>query len=252
MSTSTNGHRVTKVEIKAPKKTEHPEKIEVLTIEKQIVNVRLVGTSDLIVNNFNDKGQQEMEDLRRMSGEEKRSLKKGDRPPVIPEERYMRARILNDEGVDCVPAVYVKAALVTASKYKEIGVPGTVVRGALFVIGDLLPIKFEGVKPWPALKPYLDGKADRVPVMRRDMVRVGSFNSKQPDLRYRPSYQNWSLSIQIEFEPALISLSGLYHLIRRAGSSVGLCEWRPEKSPGGIFGRFDTDAGLAAIKGRSS
>jgi hypothetical protein len=243
--------RVTKLNIKAPKITPHPDTVDVQTIEKQIIVCRLVGLSQLIVNNFNEKSVNEMEDLRRLDTEGRRAQKKAPRPPVIPEERYMRARCLDDQERDCVPAHYIKAALVTAAtKYKEIGVAGTVVRGALFVLGELLPIEHRGVKPWPELKAqFPDLKVGKMglPAMRRDVVRVGSFPSKQPDLRYRPCYTDWSLSIQIEFEPSLISLAGLHHLIRRAGSSVGLCEWRPEKSPGGTFGRFDIAAGVEAV-----
>ena len=182
-----------------------------------------------------------MEDQRRLDAEGKRAAKRAPRPPVVPEERYMLARDLDTQGRDCVPARYIKSALVTAAtKYGEIGVPGTVVRGALFVLGDLLPIHYKGVKAWPALKALLDGEVDaQYPVMRRDVVRVGKPPSKQPDLRYRPAYDDWSIDLKIEYEPALISEAGLFQLIRRAGTSVGLCEWRPEKSPAGTFGRFD-------------
>lgn len=240
---STNGTSKTKsskVIVKAAKVTTQPDRVEIFDIEKRVVELTLVGTSDLIVNNFNEKSIQQMEDERRLDAEGKRALKKAPRTPVIPEERYLAARILDEEGRDCVPARWLKAALVTAAtKYGEIGVPGTVIRGALFVLGDLLPIKYKGVAPWAELKPLIDGSVRSVPVMRRDVVRVGSFPNKKPDLRYRPSYRDWSIDIRIEFEPALISLAGLHHLVRRAGTSVGFCEWRPEKSPAGVFGRFD-------------
>lgn len=235
-------HR-TEIQIKPAKVTAQPANVEVFTIEKQVLEITLVGSSSLIVNNFNEKSVTQMEDERRLNAEEKRASKKAPKPPVVPEERYQLARILDEEGIDCVPARWIKSALVTAAtKYGEIGVPGTQVRGALFVLGDLIPIKFKGVKAWPEIKKHIEGLPVGqygLPVMRRDVVRVGKFPNKQPDLRYRPEYRDWSLDIQIEFEPALISLQGLHHLIRRAGSSVGLCEWRPEKSPAGTFGRFD-------------
>jgi hypothetical protein len=246
----TNGHRVARVQIRPAKVTKHPETVEVFMIEKEVIQTMLVGTSSLIVNNFSEKSVTEMEDNRRLSAEEKRALKKAPKPPVVPEEKYMAARILDEEGRDCVPARWIKAALVTAAqKYGEIGVNGQIVRGALFVLGDLIPIRFKGVKPWADVKPWLgETKIGTygLPTLRRDVVRVGKFPNKQPDLRYRPEYRDWSLQIQIEYEPSLISLPGLHHLIRRAGSSVGLCEWRPEKSPAGLFGRFDIAAGIEA------
>lgn len=246
----------TTLKIKPPKvTTPRPSEVEVFNIEKEIIECRLVGTSELIVNNFNHKSIQEMEDGRRLDAEAKRAQKRAPRPPVIPEERYLAARCLNEDGEDCVEARHIKAALVTAAtKYGEIGVPGTVVRGALFVLGELIPIEFKGVKPWPAIKPMLDDVkigSCGLPHMRRDIVRVGKFPNKQPDLRYRPGYRDWSISIRIEYEPALISLAGLHQLIRRAGTSVGLCEWRPEKSPAGTFGRFDIAAGIENVRARS-
>jgi hypothetical protein len=255
MQTQKNGSQAkdragqTVVEIKAAKRTKQPEKIEIHSIEKQVIALTVVGTSELIVNNFNRKSVDEIEDNRRLSREEKLAARHAPRPPVVPEARYMGARILDEDGRDCVEARWVKAALVTASmRYKEIGLPSTQVRGALFVLGDLLPIRFKGVKPWETLLPHLDGapKTALVPRMRRDIVRVGKPPNKQPDLRYRPGYLNWSLDLEIEFEPSLISLEALHHLVRRAGSSIGLCEWRPEKSPAGIYGRFDLEAVVKA------
>jgi hypothetical protein len=218
---STNGH--TTLNIKKGKSPEMPSEIDLPEMAIIVVPVKLVGLSPLIVNNFSDKSIQQMEDERRLSGEDKKAAKRQPRPPVDPKERFNAARVLDAKGRDCVQARWIKAALVTASsKYKEIGVPSTQVRGVVFVQGDLIPIECKAG-----------------PVLRRDVVRVGSFGNRQPDLRYRPEYTQWSLSLKIEFEPAIISLKALYHLVRRAGSSVGLCEWRPEKSPAGIYGRFD-------------
>jgi len=213
----------TTVVVKEAKKTDQPSSIEIFDIEKSVISLTLLGTSNLIVNNFNQKSIQQMEDERALDAGQKREMKKQGRAPVIPEERYELARILDEDGRDCIHAYWVKACLVTACKYPDIEIPSTRLRGAVHVLGNLLPIKHDKKKP----------------NMRRDVVRVGKFPNKQPDLRYRPEYQNWSLDVQIEFEPSLISLRGLHHLIRRAGTSVGLCEWRPEKSPAGTFGRFD-------------
>jgi hypothetical protein len=224
--TTTNGSvhnevrkKTTTVNVKAANKTEQPETIDLTAMEKQIIKVELIGSSPLIVNNFNQKSIDEMEYQR--SGAVDAKERKKIKPAVNPDEKFQAARILNDEGKDCIFARWIKAALVTAAKYPDVDIPSTQLRGAVFVLGDLIPIISEP------------------PTMRRDVVRVGKFPNKVPDLRYRPSYDPWSLMIDIEFEPKLISPAKLLHLVRRAGSSVGLCEWRPEKSPAGIYGRFD-------------
>ena len=222
----------TTLRIRPAKKVAQPKVVEIHDIHKVVVPVTIQGTSPLIVNNFNEKSLQEIEDQRSLDADQKRERKKADRPPVIPEERFQLARILDDKKRDCVHAYWIKASFVSACKYPDVSIASTKLRGAVFVLGDLLPIQFSGEK-MKGEGPY--GR----PVMRRDTVRVGRFGNKQPDLRYRPMYENWSIDLEIEYEPALISLRELHHLIRRAGTSVGLCEWRPEKSPAGIFGRFD-------------
>lgn len=94
----------------------------------------------------------------------------------------------------------------------------TVIRGALFVEGDLLPLKFKSCN------------------MREDMVRVGMGTA---DLRYRPEYTDWSVDLTIEYNSNVLQAEQVLNLIRLAGFSVGICEWRPEKN--GDFGRFDID-----------
>ena len=150
--------------------------------------------------------------------------------------------MLDSKGRDCIRSQWIKGALICAARSygEDIGMKSTQIAGAVFVEGDLLPIKFT---PRPASESdetiTYYGKG---PGQRRDVVRVGKFGAKQPDIRYRPAYDDWSVDFKLTFEPKLISLPSVYHLIRRAGTSIGLCEWRPEGpggGKGGQFGRFD-------------
>jgi hypothetical protein len=259
-NTSTNGMttREARVDIKKAKRTPDRASEEIFDIEVKRIVVSVTGESELLQNRFH--GATGMEEERALTAEEKKGLKNTPKAPVIPAERYALARITNAAGEDCIEGAKFKAALVTAaSRFKEIGVASTVVRGAVFVVGDLIPIVHSGIKPKGGmLVDFLSGpnhagdmKASAVtlytgsvptcglPRMRRDITRVGKFGSKQPDLRYRPEFRNWSVDLVIEYEPSLITMAGLHQLIRRAGRSIGLYEWRPEKSYGGIFGRFD-------------
>jgi hypothetical protein len=49
-------------------------------------------------------------------------------------------------------------------------------------------------------------------------------------------FTDWTCDISLEFEPSLIRLEDLVKLVDRAGLTVGIGEWRPEK--GGEYGRF--------------
>src|SRR5580692_11008943 len=230
--------------------TEQPDVMSIIDIETLTVPVTIIGKSQLIVNNFGPKGAQQMEDERALSKEEKLERKKGGKPAITPDEierRFQNARLLDSEGRDCVRSQWIKGALISASKYPDVGIASTKLRGAIYVDGDLLPIiyKIRGPRQSDETVTY-DGRG---PGQRRDVVRVGKFGAKQPDIRYRPCFDDWSVEFTVTFEPKLISIPSVYHLIRRAGMSVGLCEWRPEGpggGKGGQFGLFDLD--LKAIK----
>ena len=246
-TTTQNGKHAkgTTLTVKPATKTEQPDEIEISQIEVLTIGVTIKGKSQLIVNNFGAKGLQQMEDERGRSKEEKLMAKKGGKPAITPaeiERRFQNARVLDSEGRDCIRSQWIKGALISAARSygEDIGMKSTQLRGAVYVEGDLLPIVF---KPRPASKSdetvTYYGKG---PGMRRDIVRVGKFGAKQPDIRYRPAYDDWSVDFQLTFEPKLISLPSVYHLIRRAGTSIGLCEWRPEGpggGKGGQFGRFN-------------
>jgi|SRR5271155_642063 len=243
-TTHANGHaKSTTVHVKPATKTPQPEISEIVDIETKTIQVTIVAKSQLICNNFGPKGAQQMEDERALSAEEKLERKKGGKKPITPAEidrRFQNARLLDSKGRDCVKAQWIKGMLTTAAKYPDVGIASTKLRGAIYVEGDLLPIQFKPRQP--------KDSDDRVtyygkgPGQARDVVRVGKFGAKQPDIRYRPVYDDWSITFEVTFEPKLISLGAVHHLIRRAGMSVGLCEWRPEGpggGKGGQFGRFD-------------
>lgn len=213
---STSEARPTVVSIKQAKGRKMKEAIEVPDIETVTVPIRIHGISPLLVNNFSEKSQREMEDVREGKVP---ARAKGKRPVRVPQEEYENARIRDDRGRDCVPARWVKAAIVTAAGMTDKMISKTTVKSTVYVLGDLLPI--EGDKPR----------------MRADMVRVGKWPNKQPMMRYRAEFVNWALTFKVQFEPQIISQEMLVYLIRRAGLNVGLCEWRPEKS--GELGRFD-------------
>jgi len=118
------------------------------------------------------------------------------------------------------PASGFKGAVVSACSFVS-GVPKTIVRGALHVLGDFVPINY-----------------DRL-VMRQDIVRVGKWNSRVADIRFRGEFQDWDVVIKVRYDISLLTIEQIVNLFARAGFAVGIGEWRPEK--GGSWGTFQVE-----------
>jgi len=197
------------------KKDERP--IVVQELRRRLLVLPVRGTSPLIVHAWDEKAKQQMRD------KQQGRASPGKKAPKNPQELIEGCKYKDKKGRDCVPAVAFKNAIVTAARYAD-GIQMTFLRGAIFVKGtttdargnDLIPLTYESI------------------TNREDMVRVGQGTA---DMRYRPQYNDWSVDLPIEFDEAVISAEIVVNLVRRAGFSVGICEWRPERD--GRFGQFD-------------
>lgn len=186
--------------------------------QPQIMSIALevAGTSDLIQNNFSQKGIEQM--LKKHMGiSVTRETKK-------PREVIEQAKILNTDGKICISPVAFKCAMISATAAIK-SIKKTQLRTQLFVEGNSIPIKFERMEP------------------RMDIVRVGGA-SKVPDIRFRPSFINWSARMVIQFSD-LLSVQTVVDLLQRAGT-VGVGEWRPEKN--GTFGKFRVVRNIESVK----
>lgn len=55
-------------------------------------------------------------------------------------------------------------------------------------------------------------------------------------LRTRPIIDNWSAVVEVTFEDTICNNSQIFKWLKKAGESVGVCDWRPR------YGRFDVQA----------
>lgn len=199
----------------APKAITTGDKIKPILIPPLEITqtvIEIVGTSPLITHKWSEKAKKEMRDKHMGHA----TLKK---EPKDPDADFNAARYLDAKGRDCVPGLAFKNAAVEAGVM--VNVFKTTLRKAFFVTDELIPLTFKGR-----------------PVMREDMVRN---SNGQPDIRYRPMYEEWSCKVKVQFNPRMITAEQLVNLFNNAGASVGICEWRPEKD--GIFGRFQVKLG---------
>jgi hypothetical protein len=186
--------------------------IELPDIEIEELPLRLVGLSPLIVHAWSKKAITQMRD-------KQQKLATGPKAAKDPEADFEGAKYLDPKTKkDSIRAHFIKNAIVSACRFAD-DMKMTVLRGAMFVEGDYLPLKFSECR------------------MREDTVRVGQGTA---DLRYRPEYLDWSCDIVVSYNANVLSAEQVANLVRLAGFSVGLCEWRPERN--GIFGRFGVEA----------
>lgn len=175
------------------------------------VKVEIHGITPLIFHKFSEKAKRMMEDKQqKKAGASKREVRD-------PNQEYEDSFYRNSEGKISFPAGGLKQCFVNACRVID-GVPMTLIRAAVFVVGDeegLIEVEHGGEE------------------MRSDMVRL---NGSSADIRYRGMVKEWRMIFPVQFDADTLSESQLFHLIQKAGFSIGIGEWRPEKN--GDFGRF--------------
>lgn len=168
--------------------------------------LEIEGTATLIQNCFNQKAIEEM--LRKHMGLPGQKQKK------VPAECVERAIIRNTAGDVCIPPTAIKKAMLTAAMQVK-GLKKTSLRASLFIEGGSIPISFARMVP------------------RMDMTRLSGMG-RTPDVRFRPSFEEWKARLIILFSESM-PVQTVVDLLARAGN-VGVGEWRPEKD--GNHGTF--------------
>jgi hypothetical protein len=190
------------------------DEIKIPSLNIQRAHVRIRGTSALITHAWSEKAKKEIRDKQMQEARLAKAAKD-------PEADFNDARYVVD-GKDCFPAAALKKAIVKAGALADEKM--TVLRVSIFVIGSLGNGQFIEI---------LNAKPEK----REDMVKIN--RGLTSDMRYRPQYVDWKAEFDIDYNANIITPQKLFNFINIAGFSIGICEWRPEKS--GEFGRFEID-----------
>ena len=74
------------------------------------------------------------------------------------------------------------------------------------------------------------------PTNRLDAVKIGPWNERVSDLRFRGEYVEWLAVLTFRYNTAAISLTAIHNLLATAGALYGVGEWRPTRN--GVNGLF--------------
>lgn len=192
--------------------------IKLERIERQIVEIGIVGVSPLIPHNWSEKARRLMREAQ--SG----TTVKAAREPKNAQEEAEASLYRLTDGRPGMPSTAFKAAIIGAVRLFQ-GITLVQTKSAVFVRG-------EGVDQLVAIE------GDKT--LREDMPRNANGNV---DLRYRYAFFPWRATLVVEFSSALLDASSVVNLVDAAGDG-GVGDWRPSapKSHTGTFGRFQVEA----------
>lgn len=123
-----------------------------------------------------------------------------------------------------MPTTNLRSAIVEGGKINKLG---TAAKRGTLILTDRAPLLYEGPrdieKMWDVQSSFVD---------RRSVV-VGTSGRL---MRYRPRFNDWSVSFDLVFNPEVLTRDQLLLCAENAGHMVGLGDYR--LSCGGFFGRF--------------
>lgn len=198
-----------------------PIKMEIRPPNFQSVSIRLEGTSPLMTHKFSEKMRRMMEDKQTNPDQTKAK-----REPKDYEAEYEAARYVAKAGWDGVPCAAIRNAMIEACRYVS-GLAMKNAKGMWFIEAD--GADADGTTPLCRIqgKPKHDTRPVRL-------------ESGVADLRNRPRYDDWAIEVTVQYDADVLTPSDIGNLLARAGTQVGLCEYRPagKRGNGGDYGCF--------------
>lgn len=206
------------------KKKENEKEIVVKPIDIKEVEITIIGTSPLIVNNFNEKSRRQI-----LDAQQKKTKEKTIRNEV---EDFMRAcywltpmpkeftkesfdKALKEGARFGFPAKGIKASIVSGAFRNKMTPDKVSLQGSFIIPEELVEISYDEL------------------IMREDYVRIARGGT---DVRFRPEFRGWSMKFKMMYNENAYSLEQIINFINLGGFSCGLGEMRTEK--GGNFGSY--------------
>ena len=216
--------------------------IEIRPINLKHIEIKIIGTTPLIVHAWSHKAKQEMLDKQRgkkVNAKHEIKIPRNDfmaslywltEQPGLGEDDEQAEEIwsaaVNSGARFGFPVTGIKQSIITGAYRAGLDVKQTELRGTFFL---------EGITD--ASSPDIAEIVGPAPVIREDMVKVGG-QSKVADIRYRPEFKEWEIPLRLKYNAdGKYSLEQILNFVNYGGFVVGIGEWRPEKD--GQFGMYE-------------
>ena len=226
------------------------ERIEIKKVPVEKVRVKIIGDTPLLVHAWSEKVKKQLLTDMQMSKREKKEKEHEKKDPFadfveaaywitpmpqvrgLPIEEQVK---LFEDAIDNgakfgFPTIAFKKAAITAV-YSAGYIKSTKLMGRLFHVNAVNGSHIGSSQELAILN------IEEPPELSEDVVKVGPFNNRVPDLRYLPSFRKWSVELELSLiKTGMFTLSDVVNAIDMGGFMNGVGEWRTEKD--GEFGSY--------------
>lgn len=185
-----------------------------------MMKLKITGSSPLLMHS--DRFSNPLDPATKKHKELTSKRKKTDEDhEAIARSEYVGSLYIEDGIGPFIPAMNIDAAFVEAAKMNKLGKHA---KRAMMILEDKVPLRYEGPRKAAELATdprFIDARSVRV-----SMARL---------TRYRPRFNDWSLTCTLAFDSDQINANEVRQIVENAGKLVGLGDFRPR------FGRFSVE-----------
>lgn len=228
-------------------------RIEIKKVPVEKARIKVVGDTPLLVHAWSEKIKKQLLSDMQMTKREKKEKEHEKKDPFAdfveaaywitpmpevrglpPEEQQRLFEKAIDDGAQFgFPTVAFKKAAIMAC-YSSGIIKSTALMRRLFHVNAVNSAHVNSSQELAILK------IEEPPELSEDVVKVGPFNNRVPDLRYRPAFRKWSVELELSLiKTGMFEMQDIVNAIDMGGFMNGVGEWRTEKD--GEFGNFHVE-----------
>lgn len=228
-------------------------RVEIKKVPVEKARIKVVGDTPLLVHAWSEKVKKQLLADMQMSKREKKEKEHEKKDPFadfveaaywvtpMPQVRGLEQekqielfeKAIDDGAQFGFPTIAFKKAAITAC-YSSGLIKSTALMRRLFHVNAVNSAHVGSSQELAILK------IEDPPELSEDVVKVGPFNNRVPDLRYRPSFRKWSVELELSLiKTGMFEMVDIVNAINMGGFMNGVGEWRTEKD--GEFGNYHVE-----------